>query len=112
MTRLDTRAARGDLTSRECCKIISGVLFGAASYLPVESLRAVLMAARVKTVPELEAQTELLKQVPLVVLSILGAVLGALSEQAAPGAMNDAIDWILERGDEYWAALKTGADHV
>ena len=120
--KLDTRPARCDLTSRECCKLLSGILGGALDTgLPVAAVRAVLIILRESSKAasgDLERTATALATFDGMVItdtiqlkllfSMLGAACGAIIEQAAPDALEDAVDWILERDDDYWSALQQG----
>jgi hypothetical protein len=39
---------------------------------------------------------------------MLSAVAGAISEQATPGALETAFDWVHEQGDDFWEQLALG----
>lgn len=121
MTKLDTRAARCDLTSRECCKLLCGALAGAMPLVArPETIRLffqTLYAAAVGDADKTRRAIEALSGLDLdphdlvaieCVSRMFGATIGAVGEQAAPGALDDAVKWIGERGDDFWAALQQG----
>lgn len=116
--KLDTRPARCDLTSRECCKLLCGVLAGATPlFAQPDTVRRFFRVLYVtasgdqdgcrKAVEALSGlELNVHDSVALECVSrLFGAVLGAITEQAAPGAMDDAIKWIAERDDSFWADL-------
>lgn len=108
MTKLDTRAARCDLTSRECCKLICGALVGVGAVLRSQELTRSVFGAAYRAfsgagtgeVAELSGDAD-----RTVTLVVLAATLGAIQEQAAPGAMDTALKWIYEQGDAFWSAV-------
>lgn len=122
-THLDTRPARGDLTSRECCKLFSAALAGAvATGLPVAVIRTLFTIAHCAAcgVQDSDQFDQVLKSVlqlnehelgpaDAVRLScvsvMLSSVLGGIQEQAAPEASETALHWISEQGDPFWDAL-------
>jgi hypothetical protein len=125
VTKLDTRDARCDLTSRECCKLISAALAGAlGTGLPLRAVRSLITiahnaAAGDVNVSQLEhAVLELNGLGPedavrlSAVSRMLGAVVAGVSEQAVPGNVDIALTWIYEQGDNFWEAMAQGIRSV
>ena len=128
-TKLDTRAARCDLTSRECSKLICGALAGAlGAGVERETLQQMIKVinlvqyenAETRATYGLEILT-LMKEIKAhesvaagtsAKMLMLGAMLGAIQEQAAPGSMRDACRWILQQGDDFWQALQVGMEQA
>lgn len=119
--RLDTRARRQDLTSRECCSLISGTLAGligiGLSTNAVKNLVRLLYHVSKQRQDDVEAAVVELYNADAVELArlrdgahMLGAVLGTLEDNARGGAMETALLWIVERDDRFWEALK--AEHA
>jgi hypothetical protein len=123
-TKLDTRAARCDLTSRECCKLICGALGGAlGAGVEQEVLRQMLKIVSlvqfedaVTSMSDAAEAIAMMKQRETVAagtsgtMMMFGAILGAINEQAAPGSMRDACRWILQQEDDFWQALRAPMD--
>jgi len=125
VTKLDERPVRKDLTSRECSRLLCAVIAGAASAgVTPARLRGLFEILRVLAAPAPQSildgplDTELWRKTwdeahlcealrMQMTSALIGALAGALDEQAAPGALEDAVAWINEN-DDLWAALPTG----
>ena len=126
-TKLDTRPARCDLTSRECCKLICGALSGtiAAGIRPAivrriftvmwtlgdiaRAQRSASEEERQLMADSLTGQYDVSEGLHIATAStMISAILAAIDEQAAPGALGTAFDWVHERGDDFWEQLASG----
>lgn len=116
MTKLDTHPARCDLTSRECCKLLCGIAAGVVGTgVPIEALRRMfgilhLVARGGSTALDVDRMAGLIEGLDLNILqmiavrcsmTLLGATMGAIAEQASVGALETALDWINEH-EEVW----------
>ncbi len=119
MTRLDPRPARGDLTSRECAKILCGVitaahgtgarmdllrflvrLLNSGSASPECAAKEINAALAQERTDNHAAYSQL-----LVCARLVGGLIGALADQADETAVNDAIDWVVNE-DAIWASAQ------
>ena len=113
MTHLDPRPARCDMTSRECCKLLTATLTAMLVFCPAEQARQLF---RISAAPVIESDPP--KDWPsdygpasAPLAALLSALLSALAEQAAPGALRTACDWILEH-DDAWALMQDYASII
>jgi len=103
-TKLDTRPARCDLTSRECCKLICGALSGAMIGLKAPTVRRIFEmmwmvgdSARKGSTTEEDLQR------------VASQLVGQYDPiEGLPGAVATAFDWIHERDDDFWKKLASG----
>ena len=124
-TKLDTRPARGDLTSRECCKLLCGALAGAMIGLKAPIVRHIFEimwmvgdSARKGSTTAEDVQrvaSQLVGQYDPIeglrvppITALLSSVVAAIDDQAAPDAVATALDWIHERDDDFWEQLASG----
>jgi hypothetical protein len=112
---LDSRAARNDLTSRECAKLICALLGGATvggMNLPAvrAALRRVYRVATTESILDYEpadpADDVDLAEIDSHVILMTSALIGGLAEMAARGALVDAVSWVLDN-DDVWKRFET-----
>lgn len=128
MVHLDTREARCDLTSREACKLLCGLLAGCVvAGIETGLLRkffeaAVGMVQRPVSEHSVDQAEERIQELfmsfdglPITeatrlraILTMLSAALGAIGEQTPADALMTACQWIIER-DEVWQAFQQGS---
>jgi hypothetical protein len=121
-TKLDTREARCDLTSRECSKLLCGALAGAiGAGVEIGTLQKLIRIINLVQYEDPESRPGysvellgLMKEIQgydsvvagtSAKVMMLGAMIGAITEQAADGSMRDACRWILEQREEFWQAM-------
>jgi len=119
MVNLDTRPARNDLTSRECAKLLCGVIQGAAmTGARMDLLRDLICAlSRSPDLHEVLMRPDLNQALAAEQLrdprayrdlvtcaGLIGSLVGALDDQASGGSLDIALDWVLEQ-DAVWAVV-------
>lgn len=114
MVKLDTHEARTDLTSRECAKLICALLYAGKVHDMNEAvvragLRAWRTAIRHEPLVDDSALHVDLTALDRYVLLMIYALIGGLDLMAAPGALMDAVTWVIET-DAVWTRFDKAAN--
>lgn len=107
--KLDPRAVRKDLTSRECSRILAGMLYEVIRSGDVDfelARKTVLMEWRLTAGDELDQVSGACDVT--VSLTVAGWKAGVW-DMAAPGAVRDALRWWAQ-SDAGWLALRPDAE--